>query len=322
MTVTQPPATKLVLFTPPSSQATAGTAFTTQPVILRRGSVRQPRHRRQQHRRHRLARRGAGPLQGTLTATVSGGIATFTNLADDTAETITLKFSSGNLAPATSGNIVVSPAAASKLVVTQQPSSATAGAIFTTQPVVKEEDQFGNVITTDSTCTVTVARGSVGTAALQGSNLTVTLADGVATFGGLSYDKAETMNLGFTTNASGVAAASSNNIVVSPAAASQLVINQQPSPTATAGQPFATQPVIYEEDPFNNILTDDNSTVITAMLNSGAGPLEGTTQITVSGGVARFTNLADNPAETITLKFTSGTLSSLAVEFDRRQPRA
>ena len=94
---------------------------------------------------------------------------------------------------------------------------------FATQPVVEEEDAFGNVITSDSTHTVTAAPGSLGTASLQGSNLTVTLVNGVATFSGLSYNKAETMNLSFTTNAGGVTSATSSNIVVSPAAASQLV---------------------------------------------------------------------------------------------------
>ena len=50
----------------------------------------------------------------------------------------------------------MSPAAASQLVVTTQPSTtATAGVAFATQPVVTEEDAFGNVITTDSTSTVT-----------------------------------------------------------------------------------------------------------------------------------------------------------------------
>ena len=71
---------------------------------------------------------------------------------------------------------MVSAATASQLVITQQPSAtATAGVAFATQPVVIEEDQFGNVITTDSTHTVTAATGSQGTASLQGSNLTVTL---------------------------------------------------------------------------------------------------------------------------------------------------
>ena len=122
------------------------------------------------------------------------------------------------------------------------------------------------------------------------------------------------MNLGFTSSVSTVSATSSANITVSPAAASQLVINTQPSPTATAGQLFATQPVIFEEDPFNNILTGDNSTVIAAMLNTGTGPLKGAVTATVSGGVARFTNLADNLAEQITLKFTTGSLAFVAFE--------
>ena len=59
---------------------------------------------------------------------MSGGIATFTDLADDTAETITLEFTGGGLTSAASGPIVVSPAAASQLVIHTQPSStATAG---------------------------------------------------------------------------------------------------------------------------------------------------------------------------------------------------
>ena len=246
-----------------------------------------------------------------MTARVVGGIATFSNLLDQLAETISINFTSGNLTEATSTNIVVSPAAATKLVIAQQPPATTAaGQLFSPQPVVMEEDQYGNVITGDSTHTVTAARGSAGTASLQGSNLTIMLFAGVATFTGLSYDKAETMNIGFTTNASGVSAAASSNIVVSPAAASQLVIEQQPSPTATIGLPFSTQPVIYEEDQYNNLKNGDNSTVVTAALNSGPGPLAGTTTAAVAGGIAKFTDLSDSTAETIKLKFTSSTLES------------
>ena len=254
---------------------------------------------------------GSGPLTGTLTATVSGGIATFTNLGDNTAETIALKFSSGNLTPATSGNIVVDPGAASKLVVTQQPpGTATAGVLFASQPVVKEEDQYGNVITSDSTHTVTAARGTVGTAALEGSVLTVTLTSGVATFSGLSYDKAETMNLGFTINSSGVSACLERHRRQPGRRQSTCHQPAAVSATASAGQMFVIQPVVYEEDQFNNLESGDNSTVITALLGSGFGPLQGTTSVTVSAGVANFTNLADGTAETITLKFSIGSLTS------------
>ena len=64
------------------------------------------------------------------------------------------------------------------------------------------------------------------------------------------------MDLAFTTNATGVSSTISGDIAVSPTTTSQLVIAQQPSPTATAGQAFATQPIVYEEDPYNNIETE------------------------------------------------------------------
>ena len=71
---------------------------------------------------------------------------------------------------ATSNNVVVSPAAASQLVITQQPSAtATAGVAFATQPVVEEEDPFGNVITSDSTHTVTAARAAPARPACRGA---------------------------------------------------------------------------------------------------------------------------------------------------------
>ena len=204
-------------------------------------------------------------------------MATFNNLFDDAAPTtIMITFSSGNLVTATSSPNKVSTAVASKLVVSQEPSStATAGQAFGTQPVIYEEDQFGNVITSDSTNTVTAARGPVGTASLQGGNLTVTLVNGVATFSGLSYDKAEMINISFSSSVSGVSSATSGTIQVSPTTATQLKIQTEPSSTAMAGQAFGTQPVIYEEDQYNNLETGDNSTVVSAMQNSGAGPLQG-----------------------------------------------
>ena len=74
---------------------------------------------------------------------------------------------------------------------------------------------------------------------------------------------------------------------------------------------FATQPVIYEEDAFGNLVTGDNSTVVTAYLGSGTGPLDGTVAETVSGGVATFTGLSDSAAGTITFSFTGAGLTSI-----------
>ena len=191
---------------------------------------------------------GTSTLQGTTTLTLASGVATFSGLSYDKAETMNITFSTtAGSFTSTSTSVVVSPAAASQMVFSQEPSpTATAGAAFSTQPIVKEEDQYGNVITTDSTNTVTASTGSLGTASSPGTT-TVTLSSGVATFSGLSYDKAETMNIAFSTTADGFTA-TSNNIVVSPAAASQLVITQEPAATATAGQAFSPQPIVEEED--------------------------------------------------------------------------
>ena len=70
----------------------------------------------------------------------------------------------------------------------------------------------------------------------------MTVEDGVATFANLSDNTAETISLKFS--ADGLTAGPSNNITVSPAAPFRLAIHTQPSSSATAGQPFATQPVI------------------------------------------------------------------------------
>ena len=48
--------------------------------------------------------------------------------------------------------------------------------------------------------------------------------------------------------------------MVSPAAAAKLVDPDAAVATATAGLPFATQPVIYEEDQYGNLETGDNTT--------------------------------------------------------------
>ncbi len=160
----------------------------------------------------------------TFASGVSSAANSAAGLVAYTAETKTLNVTdSATLSSTNTGgagqSLTVGTAVASKLVVTAEPSStATTGVAFATQPVVAEEDTYGNVITTDSTHTVTAARGNVGTGTLQGSNLTVTLSSGVVTFSGLYDNTAETMNIAFSTDA-GAFTATSNNVVVSGAAA-------------------------------------------------------------------------------------------------------
>src|SRR6185503_4908663 len=108
----------------------------------------------------------------------------------------TITFSGTSLTGATSGTIAVSPAAAAQLTINTQPSTtATAGVAFAQQPVIRVEDQFGNLRTNDTNTVVTASRAS-GTAVLQGVT-NRTAVNGVVTFTNLSYNVAETITIGF-----------------------------------------------------------------------------------------------------------------------------
>ena len=172
-------------------------------------------------------------------------MAKFTNLDDKTAETITLAFTGGGLAQATSSSITVSPAAASKLVIVSQPTTATAGSAFSPALVVYEVNADGHLETGDSSTTVSVALAS-GSGPLQGTTQ-VTVSQGVATFSNLIDDNAGTITLTFTAGA--VTSAASAAITVNPAATSQLVVAGFPSPT-TAG--VAGTFTVTAEDAYGN----------------------------------------------------------------------
>ena len=149
-------------------------AFSTQPVVVRRRSVRQPGNRRQYHP-------GDGRIAADRLWSASGdddsdGLGRHRHLhrtfADNTAETITLHFTSSPVLTATtSSSIVVSPAGVPvSLAISTQPSpTATAGVAFSTQPVVYVEDQYGNLETGDNTTQVTAALSS-GTGPLHGND--------------------------------------------------------------------------------------------------------------------------------------------------------
>ncbi len=153
--------------------------------------------------------------------------------------------------------------------------------------------------------TVGLASGSAGS--LTGT-LSMAATDGVAKFTDLVNTKSGPITLDATSGS--LASGSTTSGTVAPATAYQLVVETQPSSTATAGVAFSTQPVIYVEDQFGNLETGDNSTVVTVSLGSGNGALLGTTSVTVRGGVAAFSNLGHNSAETISLNFSGGGLTS------------
>ncbi len=99
---------------------------------------------------------GGATLGGTLTATASNGVATFSGLSLTTAASgYTLGVSASGLGGATTTAITVTPAAPSELAITEEPpASVTARGGFGLQATI--EDAYGNVETGDNAA-VTVA---------------------------------------------------------------------------------------------------------------------------------------------------------------------
>jgi hypothetical protein len=304
-------AASLVIQQQPSSSATAGAAFAQQPILLVEDAFGNLVDDDNSTVVTAVRNAGSGTLQGTLNATVFGGVATYTDLSHNVAGNISITFSSGSLSSVTSSAIAVSPAAADRLVFTAQPGSATAGSAFGAQPSLLTQDQFGNASTVGLPANLDVTMSiSSGTGTLQGTttqDIGTSAGNGSVSFTNLRIDAAGAKQL--TASASGLTSATSASFTVNHATASALAMQQQPSTTATAGVIFAQQPIVQIVDAFGNLITEDNSTVITAARNTGVGTLQGTLNQKVSGGVATYTNLSHNVATNITIKFTSGSLS-------------
>src|SRR5258708_3971501 len=89
------------------------------------------------------------------------------------------------------------------------------------------------------------------------------------------------------------------------AGANSRAFQTQPPSTAIAGVALAQQPVVRLEDAFNNLITGDNSTIVSATRHAGTGSLQGNTSIAAGGGVVTFTNLLHTVATTITIDFNA-----------------
>ena len=250
---------------------------------------------------------GGAMLGGTLSVTASDGVATFSGLTLTTAgSNYTLVVSSSGLSEAVTSSITVTPLAASEVGFTQQPpGSVTAGSGFGLQAAI--EDIYGNVVTS-ATGTVSVALANNPGGATLGGSLTVTASQGLATFSGLTLTTAAT---GYTlaASSSGLSGATSSAITVTPAAATQLVISQQPPASVVVNSPFGLQATI--EDAYGNVVTSAGNTVKVALANNPAGAkLGGTLSVKASQGVAKFSGLTLNKVGTgYTLQLSSSGLT-------------
>ncbi|HLL52693.1 MAG TPA: hemagglutinin, partial [Myxococcaceae bacterium] len=246
-----------------------------------------------------------GTLAGTVTVAAVAGVATFSNLAvDRTGVGYTLAASSGSLTGATSAPFDISPAAPSRLAFVAQPSSALAGQSLGSVQVYIQ-DAFGNL--TSSTANVSLALGAnPGGGALSGTT-TVAAVAGVATFAGLSIDKA---GVGYTLEAASgsFAGATSAAFDITAGPPSRLAFRVQPS-TTEAGQAFAPTVALALEDAFGNLTSSTANVTVALGANPGGGSLAGVTTVAAVNGVASFPGLSIAKAGNgYTLTASSGAL--------------
>jgi len=247
-------------------------------------------------------------LGGTLTATASNGVATFSGLTLTTAGSgYTLEVSASGLGAGVTSAVTVTPAAATQVAITEEPpASVTAGSGFGLQASI--EDPYGNVETSASN-TVSVALATSPTGATLGGTLSVTASQGVATFSRLTLTTAAS---GYTlgVSSSGLSGATSSAITVTPAAATQVVITQQQPASVVVNAGFGLQASV--EDAYGNVVTSASNTVKVALENNPTGAkLGGTLSEKASHGVATFSGLTLNKAGSgYTLEVSSSGLTS------------
>ena len=152
---------------------------------------------------------GGGTLSGATTVAAVHGLATFFLSIDKAASGYTLTFSSAGLLSVTSFSFTITPATASQLAFTVQPTNTAAGGTITPAVEVTARDAFGNVATGFSG-NVTLAIGSNPAGGTLSGTTTVTAAAGLARFTALSIDK---VGVGYTlvagSGGSGLAGATS-----------------------------------------------------------------------------------------------------------------
>ncbi len=168
-------ANRLAFTTQPGS-ATAGAALGTQPVVRSRDQFGNDSTNGLPASRTvtLTVSSGTGPLLGSTNLDIGtgagNGVVSWTDLEIDSAGTNKqLSATASGFTNALSSFFSVSPAAASRLTIQTQPSAtATAGVILAQQPVIRVEDNFGNLRTGDNTTVVTASRNG-GTGLLQGT---------------------------------------------------------------------------------------------------------------------------------------------------------
>src|SRR5579871_940108 len=236
---------------------------------------------------------GGGTLNGTLSVAAVNGVATFNNLSIDKAGTgYTLSATDGTLSTGSSSAFNITAGAATHLVFTVQPTSATAGATINAVSVTAED--ASNNIVSSYTGSVAISISNNPASGTLSGTLSVSAVNGVATFSDLSIDNPGT---GYTLTAT------DGTISASPSQSASFDIVAGPSVSAGSLADFGTQCVNGTYGPNSFTITGTN-------LNSGNIVVNGLSGFTFS------TTLVGTYTSSLTLSQAGGAYSqTIYVQF-------
>ena len=285
-TITFAPASQVVFTTQPSASTVAGVAFATQPVVTIEDQFGNTVTLGSDSTTNvaLTLTTGTGTLSGTTSMAAVAGVANFAGdglninlVGTNKVLTATATVTAGTKTATTSPAFTITPAASAQLAFTTQPGGGTGGTAWTTQPVVTVRDAYGNTVTTD-TSSVTLAIGTNPSGGILSGTTTVAAVAGVATFSGLSINKAGTnYTLTATDGSLTNATSSAFNITTGPAA--KLAYTTVPT-NGTAGTPFSV--TVQSQDAGGNPSDPTSSTTITLSKATGGGNLTGTLTGTIA----------------------------------------
>jgi prepilin-type N-terminal cleavage/methylation domain-containing protein len=260
-----------------------------------------------------------GILVGNAVATAVNGVATFPGLSiNKVGNSYKLTASSIGLTSIASSAFNATVGSATRLVFTVQPTGATVGVAWTSQPRVTILDAYANTVTSSGanvTLTITPGTGASGTALTCTANPKAAAA-GIATFAGCKLDTLGTAYT-LTASSSGLSDAVSTAFDDPFGPVTKLVFTQQPT-AVVAGSSVSPVITVAAEDALNRIVTTSNATITIAIsTNPGSGTLSGTASATVVDGVATFANLSINKTGVgYKLTATSSALSVISSAFN------
>jgi hypothetical protein len=245
------------------------------------------------------ANASGGTLSGTKIKAPVKGVATFSDLSIDIAQTgHTIDATAAGVTTAGSASFDITSGLASHLAYTTQPTAATAGQSISPAVVVTAQDGSNATLTGFNgtvTLTITAGTGTFGASLSGGTSVNATAVNGVATFSTLSINK-KGSGYRLSATASGLSGTTSNTFAINSGAASQVVFTNDPGGPTTVGAiiPGLVGPSIQAsiEDALGNPVASSANVTVAIGVNPDDGILSGTTTVAASSGVATFSDLS------------------------------